>query len=128
MAARTSAALIAALLLCVAQPALASASFECATTDGSNIVMAGNMARAIAAPLNAVSLQIGGRTLSSTSEPPQILVGQSWLDAHELKVDLVDPQMERFEAQLRVRIGAEGEATGTLTRNGRSHPVRCEFG
>ena len=119
---------IAAALLSAASPALASASFECETTDGSNIAMVGNMARAIAAPLNAVYLRVGDRTFSTATDPPQILVGQSWLDARELKVDLIDPQMERFEAQLRVRIDAEGEATGTLIRDGRSHPVRCEFG
>lgn len=119
---------IAAALLFGATPALASASFECTTTDGSNIIIAGNMARAISAPINRASLEIDGRTLSTATEPPQILVGQSWLDADELKVDLVDPQMERFEARLRVRIDAEGEATGTLIRDGRSHPVRCEFG
>jgi len=122
------ASLLAAALLSVPAPALASASFECEATDGSGIAIVGNMARAIAAPLNAVMLRIGDRTLSTASDPPQILVGQSWLDAHELKVDLIDPGMERFEARLRVRITAEGEATGTLLRNGRSHPVRCEFG
>lgn len=120
--------MLAAVFLEAASPALASAGFDCETTDGSNIVMSGNMARAIAAPLNAASLQVAGETLSTTAEPPRILVGQSWLDREELRVDLVDPQLERFEAQLRVRFNAEGEATGTLARNGRSHPVRCEFG
>lgn len=118
----------AAVLLMSAAPALASAGFDCETTDGSNIVISGNMARAIAAPLNSASLQVGGETLSTTADPPQIVVGQSWLDREELRVDLVDPQLERFEAQLRVRFDAEGEATGTLIRNGRTHPVRCEMG
>jgi hypothetical protein len=119
---------IAAALLVAGAPAYASASFECETTDGSRISILGNMARAIAAPLNAASLTIGRRTLSTSSRPPQIVVGQSWLDRTELKVDLLDPQMERFEAQLRVRINGEGEARGVLIRNGRSHPVTCEFG
>jgi hypothetical protein len=122
------ASLLAAALICVPAPALASASFECEATDGSGIAIVGNMARAIAAPLNAVILRIGERILSTATNPPQILVAQSWLDSRELKVDLVDPRMERFEAQLRVRIDTEGEARGTLVRNGRSHPVRCEFG
>jgi hypothetical protein len=122
------ASLLAAALLCAPAPALASAGFECAATDDSGIAITGNMARAIAAPLNAVVLQVGDRMFSTATDPPRILVAQSWLDAREFKVDLVDPQLERFEARLRVRIDAEGEARGTLVRNGRTHPVRCEFG
>ena len=112
-------------LLFVATPAFATGGFDCRATDRSGIRMTGTVGHVIASPLVAAQLRLGTRTLSTTGTRPQIAIGRSWLDSREIRVDLVDPQLTRFEAQLRVRIMTRGGATGTLVRNRVTHPVRC---
>ena len=117
--------LLAAALLFAGSPALATGGFDCRTTDGSGLVMSGTIGRVIGAPLVAAHLQIDGRTLGTNDPDPQIAIGRSWIDQHEIKVDLVDAQAERFAAELRVRLTRRGDGTGTLVRNGRTHRVFC---
>ena len=87
--------------------------------------MSGTVGHTIASPLVAAQLREGVRTLSSTGTRPEIAVGRSWIDAREMRVDLIDANAMRFEAQLRARIMTRIGATGTLVRNGVTHPVRC---
>ena len=117
--------ILAASLLLMASPAAATGGFDCRTTDGSNLGMSGTVGHVVGAPLVAARLDLGNRSLATTDEPPAIVIARSWLDEHEMRVDLADPQLERFEAKLRVRTTREG-AVGTLERDGRSHPVTCE--
>ena len=118
--------LLAMPLLLAASPALATGGFDCRTTDRSDMVMSGTIGRVIGTPLVAAHLRIGDRTLATTDPEPEITIVRSWIDAREIKVDLADPQAERFVAQLRARIGARGRGTGTLVRDGVTHPVMCE--
>ncbi|MBC7986023.1 MAG: hypothetical protein H7X93_05050 [Sphingomonadaceae bacterium] len=118
---------LALVLLLASSPAIASAGFECETTDSSEVTIGGGMARAIAAPLERATLVIGNLMLSTETDPPTLAIGQSWLDRERLWVDLVDPQLERFEAQLRVSIDAEGDARGALILDGRDYPISCLF-
>ena len=113
-------------LLFAAAPALATGGFDCRTTDGSRIIMSGTIGRVVGTPLIAAHLQIDGRTLGTNDPAPQIAIARSWIDEREIRVDLIDAQAERFEAQLRARIMTRGGATGTLVRNGVRHPVRCD--
>ena len=113
-------------LLFAATPAAASGGFTCRTTDGSDIMMTGTIGRVIGAPLVAAHLRLGTETLSTTDAQPRVAIARSWIDTDEIRVDLADPQAERFAAQLRARIGHAGRATGTLVRDGVTHPVRCE--
>jgi hypothetical protein len=113
-------------LLFAASPALATGGFDCATTDGSRIVMSGTIGRVIGTPLIAAHLRIGDQPTVSTGGPEApFAIVRSWIDAREIRVDLADPGANQFEAQLRVRI-TRGRATGTLLRGGVTHPVRCE--
>lgn len=116
---------IALLFLAASSPALASASFECEATDASGAMISGGMARAIAAPLESAELVIDGEAMSTRDDPPRIAIGQSWIDGERLWVDLVDPQLLRFEARLRAATDAAGDTRGTLTRDGRAYPVIC---
>ena len=119
--------LIALPMLLASTPALATGGFDCRTTDGSNITMSGTIGHVIGAPLIAAHLRIGNQpTLGTTDPDPQIFIVRSWIDARDLWVDLGGPTGDRIETQLRVRIGARGTASGTLLRNRRTHPVRCE--
>ncbi len=115
------------LALFAASPAFATGGFDCRTTDGSNILMSGTIGRVVGAPLVAAHLRLGEETLSTTDAEPRITIARSWIDTREMRVDLADPQLERFEAQLRTRARRDGTAIGTLVRNGVSHPVRCEL-
>ena len=114
-------------LLFAASPALATGGFDCRTTDGSNIAISGTIGRVVGAPLVAARLRIGEQTLSTTDAEPRIVIARSWIDTREIRVDLADPQMERFEAELRARTRRDGTATGSLLREGVRHPVRCEL-
>jgi hypothetical protein len=113
--------------LLAATPAFATGGFDCRTTDGSNIAMSGTIGRVVGAPLVGAHLRLGQQTLSTTDPEPRIVIARSWIDTREMRVDLADPQLERFEAELRTRTRRDGTATGTLVRDGVSHPVRCEL-
>ena len=119
-------ALIAAVAaLTAAAPALATGGFECRATDGSGLRISGVVGHGIASPLGAVQLIEGRRMLSTADARPAIAIGQSWIDSREIRLDLVDPQGLRYEAQLRTSRMLRNQGTGTLIRNGRRHPVRC---
>ncbi|MGQ0560147.1 MAG: hypothetical protein ACT4OE_11315 [Sphingosinicella sp.] len=111
--------LLAALLLIAGSPALATGGISCRTTDGSGIVLNGAVGHTITLPLVGARLTVNGGAIATE-------VGRSWIDAREIRVDLVDPGAMRFEAQLRARMLPRNRAAGTLRRGGRVHPVRCE--
>ena len=108
-----------------ASPAFATGGFECRAEDRSGIRMDGVVGHVIASPLISARLLTPGRTYSTAGPTPQLAIGRSWLDAREIRVDLVDLRATRFEAQLRVRIMLRNQGVGTLVRAGRTHPVRC---
>jgi len=118
---------LACILLASAAPALATGGFDCRATDNSGLGLAGTTGRVVITPLVGARLTIGQQTLATDDPEPAIVVGQSWIDDREIRIDLVDPNFERIEAQLRARIVRPGIATGTLVREGRTHPVRCEI-
>lgn len=111
-------------LLLAATPALATGGFECRTTDGSDIALNGVTGHGIVTPLVGARLHVGDTLLTSQSDDATIAVAQSWIDGERLWLDLVDPQALRFEARLRATVKGHA-ATGTLVRDGRTHPVRC---
>ena len=114
-------------LLLAATPAFATGGFDCRTTDRSGIRMSGTIGHVAGSPLVAAQLHLGSRRLSTTGPEPQAAIGRSWIDSREIRVDLIDAQATRFEAQLRARIMTRTGATGTLARDGETHPVRCEI-
>jgi hypothetical protein len=112
-------------LLIAATPAFATGGFDCRTTDRSNIMMSGTIGRVIGAPLVAAHLRIGEQTLGTNDPQPQIAIARSWIDTREIRVDLADAQAQNFAAELRVRLTRRGDGTGTLVREGVTHPVYC---
>ena len=112
-------------LLLLSTPALATGGYAC-TAEGTTpttieIVTGHGVAPAIA----QVRLSEGEKLLSTAGNQPQIVILQSWMDADELRLDLVDPKVERYEARLRVRNVGPLTAAGTLERAGRTLRVRC---
>lgn len=106
--------------------ALASASVERATTDGSSILVVGNMGRVEGATLDAAILTVGERTWSTRDRPAYIRIVRYSGTRAAIRLDLAGPGAD--ELQLRVRINPDGASTGTLVFRGRSHPASCEFG
>src|SRR5688500_8857321 len=119
--------LIAAPALLAAGPVMATGGFECRTTDGSNIRVSAVIGHGIGNPLVGATLHLGNDAHSTFDQDPQIGVAQSWVDSREFRLDLIDVPATRYVAQLRARIMTLLAATGTLRRDGRIHPIRCEL-
>lgn len=123
------AAAVAMLLFATATPALATGGFECRPVSGTGPVITIGIGHLIAARPFSVTLTESGRTLATGDEGAPLVLGQSWIDARYLWLDLVDPQLERFEGQLRATFQPRlrgRPAIGTFVRNGRTYRVRCE--
>ncbi len=117
---------VAVVATALAAPALASGSIECETTDGSGIIVIGNLGRAQGAPLDAVIVTVGGTTWSTRDTPPQIRVGAFHQTRQAVHLLLEGPGADRLD--LRIRINPDDASTGALVFRGRTHPVSCEFG
>jgi hypothetical protein len=118
----------AAIALTCAAPALATGGYQCRPVSGQGPSLSVVTGTAVAPSVVQVSVTEGSRTLSTKGEGAGLAVAQSWIDEEGLKLDLVDPRVTRYEARLRARFVKTKfgrEATGTLSRGGRVHRVRC---
>ena len=120
---------LAAFLLFAGTPALATGSVDCGTTDGSNIDIVINTDRdGPADQARGAILTMNGQTLATTDTPPSLRLGRSLLNRAEVRVELLAANGARMIALLLVRVNPDDASTGTLTVEGRRHPVSCEFG
>jgi len=120
---------LALFLACAPAAALASASIDCETTDGSDNALIVNMDRdGTQDRINDVVLQASGRTLRASAVPPELEIGRRLFNEREIQLELLEPNPSRVIAMLRVRNGSDGAATGTLLVNGHIHQVSCAFG
>lgn len=119
--------LVGALLL-LSTPAHATSGYSCSTSGDTPITIDIVIGHAVAPLIAQVRLTENERTLSTEGDPPELSIAQSWIDDKELRLDLSDPNLERYEAQLRLRIKSELSATGTLKRNDKSYKLSCSGG
>lgn len=120
---------LAAALFFTGTPALATGSVDCGTTDGSNIDVVINTDRdGPADRARGATLTVGRRTLTTSSRPPGLRVGRNLLGRRDIRVELLAANEARIIAVLLVRVNLDDASTGTLTVEGRPHPVSCEFG
>ena len=132
MTARTwiAAAFAALTVLAGSVHAAASVGLVCegVDTDASVSILLG--AGLMRTPL-AVTLSVGGEERRSVGpaapSADALLIGQSWLDRSELRLDLLDIEGRRYEARLRLRfVDNEDVAVGTLVLGrGRVVEVAC---
>ena len=112
--------IVAALALFAASPAYATSSLLCSTAGARPVevqLVIGN---------NAVSAVFQAR-LSDNGRDVPVTLAQSWLERNEVRVDLVDPNLERHELRLRVKSrGANYD--GSIWRGGKRRWVRCQEG
>ncbi len=121
--------LIALALLIAPAPALATGSIDCGATDGSNIDIVINTDRdGPADRARGATLTVSGRTLTTASTPPGLRIGRNLLGRSQIRVELLAARETRVIAVLLVRVNPDDASTGTLTVEGRPHPVSCEFG
>ncbi len=122
---------VALLAVSFAVPAHATGGMECTPVSGRGPIVAFGFGHTIAPHVFSASIQDGPLTLRTgglieTATLRSLIVGQSWIDREGVKLVLVDPNVERFEGQLRARFRRDGIAVGTFTRNGQTVRVRCE--
>jgi hypothetical protein len=106
------------LALFAASPAHATGGMSC-TTPGANPVEVNiTFGHGVGAPLVGVQLIDGAAEVA-------VEMAQWWLDRSELRLLLLDPNVEREEVEIRAR--ARGDRyVGTLQRGKRRLRVRCE--
>ena len=123
--------LLAAAALAFASPASATGGFECRPVAGAGPSIVMTLGHTASARPVAITLREGGRSLSTQGAAPALAIGQSWVDARHLWLDLVDPAAVRVEAKLRAEFHPRlrgRPALGTLLRGGRSWRMRCVEG
>lgn len=122
-----SAVAVASLVL--ATPAQATGGFECRPISGNGPVLTIGVGHIISVRPFTVSIREGNRVVRSGEGPgAAVTIGQSWIDARYLWLDLLDSNATRFEAQLRATFMPKQRgrpAVGSLERNGRTWRVRC---
>ena len=120
-----------AALLLFPMPALATGGFDCRPASGAGPRLTMGISHSLQAIPFSVTLEEGGRTLSTQGDRPALVIGQSWFDSRYLWLDLVDPTLSRREATLRTvfQPRLKGRpAIGTLVRGGRTYRMRCVEG
>ena len=117
---KTASLAAAALAIFAASPASATSTIVC-TADGwpgLDIAMVIGATGVVQA-----TISVGGEEISTVGESgPRI--GQAWIDATELKLDIVDANADQRLARLVARRRADVYA-GTLQFRGRTIRIRC---
>ncbi len=103
------------LALLGATPAAATQGITCRTASGPPIEL--SLVFGAAPSILQPQLTVGGRRVP-------VMVGQSWIEDPEIRVDLYDPQLLRQELRLKVR--RTGSAfDGSVWRGGQQRWIRC---
>ena len=114
------------LAAAAATPAFATSGYSCRPVSGAGPSLSLVVGHAVAPAIVSATIRDGRRSLSTAGPNPPLVIAQSWIDGQELRIDLVDRDVLRFEGRLRARFAPRGRpATGTFSRNGRIQRVRC---
>ena len=120
---------VAAVALLCSTPAFATGGFECRPVSGAGPTLIVGIGHGISLRPFAVWIREGKRTLSTErSAGAPLVLGQSWIDAQYLWLDVLDAKSNGFEAKLRATFQPKlrhRPAVGTLVRKGRTYQVRC---
>lgn len=113
-----------AALACSAMPAFATSTVTCTARGWPGMDIAMVVGHGAAASVVQATISLGGEEISTFGENGPRL-GQAWIDANELKFDIVDANAERRLARLETRRRGRFYV-GTLSFRGRTIRVRCE--
>jgi hypothetical protein len=106
--------------LFAATPAFATGSLICRTAGAHPIEVQ------MVIGLTAVSNIVQARLNDDGKDVP-VVVAQSWIEQHEVRLDLTDPNAERHELRLRAKARRNGY-DGSIWRRGTRRWVRCSEG
>ena len=112
----------------VATPAFATGGLSCGPVSGAGPSLSLVIGHGVAPAIAAATVRDGRRLLSTAGSSPALVIAQSWIDGQDLRIDLVDRNVLRFEGRLRARFvprSRTAQAVGTFSRNGRVQRVRC---
>ena len=116
-------ALIASLYAATA--ARATGGYVCTAAGKNPLTMNIVIGHAVAAVIVQATL-IEGKTVWSTVQAAnRLVILQHWLNDKTLWLDLTDPNVERYEARVRLRLNSRRHARGTIERGGRTSTLRC---
>jgi hypothetical protein len=108
------------VLLAMSAPAQATGGLVCRTAGVRPIELSLVTGHAAVESVVSARLRDNGRNVP-------VKVAQSWLDAREVRIDLVDPNAMRRETRLIAKKNGRFY-DGTMLRGGRSRWVRCREG
>ena len=109
-------------LLLVPAPAAATTGLVCSTAGNRQVQIALVIGHAAVPAVVSARLTEDRREIS-------VVTAQSWFDAREVRVDLVDRDAMRHEARLRASWRASSRSyDGSILRNGQRRWVRCREG
>lgn len=126
---RFSSAFALAAAAFAAAPASATQGQDCRPVSGAGPtigIVLGSGAGSVVAGVNLVERGVNRTTFG---ERAPLAIGQSWVDAQRLWVDLTDADAMRYEARIRLAWTGRGRGrhlAGTVARGGRVYSVRCE--
>ena len=117
--------LIAAALI-PAAPALATGTIHCSSTERGAPEIYLSIGRGAGAAIVQMSLSGPAGQFTTGAGPRAPIVSQSWLDERELKIEVIDHNVEYPVARLISRRAGENLYRGTLRYRGRTHAMTCE--
>ncbi len=118
---------IALVLLMAGAPALATGTIHCESTERGAPEIYLVVGRGAAAAISQMHLSGPAGEFTTGANASSPIVGQSWLDERELKVDVVNHNVEYHIARLIGRRAGENLYRATLRYRGRTHAMSCAF-
>jgi hypothetical protein len=118
---------IAAAMMCAATPAFATGSIQCATAarGGPGIIL--NVSGGPGPRIEALHLVDGRTRIDVARTGDGAFIAQSWLDDHDLRLDVVDANDDAFVLRLRGRAARAYRYATTLTWHGRTYAMTCTW-
>jgi hypothetical protein len=116
----------AALVALVASsPAFATGTIHCegAARDAPEIYL--SVGRGVGSTIQQMSLSSGNYRFTTGENPTSPVISQSWLDDRELKIDVVDHNVENYVARISGRRAGEDRYRVTHSFRGRTHAMNC---
>ncbi len=118
--------LFAALAAFAASPALATGTIHCRSSLQPDLELYLVVGYGADPMISQARLIDGSQTLVTGHEPDTPRIAQGWLDDRDLRLDIVDSNLENSIARLlAVRRGPTGRYAGTLRYRGRTYSMTC---
>ena len=121
---RPASCFAAGALFSAASPALATGTIVCTAAQWPGLDLALVVSEGVGGVTQA-TISNGGEEITTGVGQEAPVIAQAWIDERELKVDIVDANVEARIARLNTRRHG-GAYSGTLIYRGRTVQVRCE--